>query len=65
MPEPAITGGYVIIWGLVTLFVLLDADERGANKLIWGPVVLLFSVVGLLAYLAVVTGPDSEDVSFK
>ncbi|WMT09938.1 hypothetical protein NP511_09980 [Natrinema thermotolerans] len=52
---------YVSIHVLLSILVLRDAEKRGIeNSVTWATIVVVFSGVGLVAYLIRRTMPESE-----
>lgn len=44
---------FIIIWLFVAIFVASDASKYGENGMLWGLVVMLMPMMGLLVYLVV------------
>jgi len=51
---------YLLVWGIASVLVALDAKDRGANTLLWGGSVFLLSVIGVILYYAVVVSPEPD-----
>lgn len=49
--------GLAVYWLGLPLWVYLDASSRGEAAVLWGALVLLTNLVGLLAYLIVISKP--------
>jgi hypothetical protein len=61
-----ITFASAIVWGVIALFVVEDAARRERNELVWGGLVFLFGLFGLLLYAVVpVIFTSTEDVTFR
>ncbi|MGI6208136.1 MAG: hypothetical protein ACOYEW_07965 [Anaerolineae bacterium] len=53
----AVGGGLALYWLTLPLWVFLDARPRGENALLWAAFVLVTNLVGLIAYLLVLSRP--------
>jgi len=51
---------YLLVWGIASVLVALDAEDRGENKLLWGGTVFLLSVLGIILYYALVVSPKPD-----
>jgi len=52
---PFFSIGLLILWIVVIIWVYRDAERRGMNGLLWGLLVLIGNLIGLLIYLIVRT----------
>ena len=60
MVEAAGFGLYFMLWSLPTIMVMLDADDRGENRWMWGAAVFVGGIFGLGLYWALVLSPDPD-----
>ncbi len=44
---------WLIIWGILSLWVFKDAEEQDMNHILWAVIVFLFGIIGLVVYLVV------------
>lgn len=51
---------YLLVWGIISVLVALDADDRGENKLLWGVTVFFLSVLGIILYYALAVSPEPD-----
>ena len=60
MESQAGLAAYLLIWGLLSVLVALDADDRDENKALWGGTVFLLNVIGVFLYYALVVSPEPD-----
>jgi hypothetical protein len=51
---------YLLVWGIISVLVSLDAQDRGENKVLWGVTVFFLSVLGIILYYALVVSPEPK-----
>jgi len=51
----------ILLWVLLSIFISIDATKRGYNGILWGLVVLLMPMMGLLIYLIFISLDNRDD----